>query len=460
MDTHGKRWTKRRIVRKGTDSAYAPVIGERGSHITIVASVCADGTVVPPTVILPGSGNLSEPELRQYPEGTTVTNTNNGWSNSTVFLSVLKSIVGHTAKEHPHWARQTVRARKPILIFVDGHSSHDGIKILRYCRKQKIEILVSPAHCTHVLQVLDSHLLFGAFQSKLRKYIQESSENGVPIEVQTFGRPFRRAFEDVFEDSSRIKSAFRSKGIFPFNPQALDVAKLRQHAAIQEAEEYKKCRAKGMHHDAATAAARTAMTTPPNEYHEQWQRDIVDYFVEQVQQPVEEEVSSVREMVNRSVVEVQQRAFDQAQLHATVVDTVKRKRRKKALNHQAAILTNPERFAAAEEKETQLLAEEALNNRKQVYKAEYKIKMKRYKELVKENKVPLKNAKKRLKITEAALKKAKTALKKVKKPVGVPAADVPSLWLTCAVLSRRNAPAMPKMLFKPQLSKWHCWKQM
>ena len=396
-DTHGKRWTHRGVVKKGVDSAFAPVNGERGEHISLVMSVCSDGTYVPPTVVLPGANNYTPEQLRRYPKNTTVTSTSNGWSNEVVFLGVLESVLRHVESLYPDWAGQSPLLRQKVLILVDGHSSHDSIDILKFCLLNSLIMVGSPAHCTHIVQILDSHQLLGAFQNSLRGHILRSSMNGAIVDVKNFGRALSRALEDVFEDPGRIKRVFREYGVFPLDHTALCTDKMRQHAAIQEAEYYRQHRRAGMDDEAAREAARAQMITPTIEYDEQWKKDIVTYFVNQVGEPPEVQDPSLRSTVCKAIVEVQRDAHIATQVDSSAVATVKRRRKVKALNNQAVIMTREGRLEAMEQKEDELKIQEDESSQKKLYDAKRKWEISQLDKLRAERKEALAEAKANLK---------------------------------------------------------------
>jgi hypothetical protein len=333
-----------------------------------------------------------------------------------VFLSVLKTTVKHVSKRNPDWAAQSPKKRKPILVLVDGHSSHHSAAILKYCMKQNIKMITSPAHCTHVVQILDSHQLLGAFQTKLRGYIQEASDAGRPVNVETFGTALMQAKEDVFDDSRRIRRAFRDYGIFPFDFKRLCTNKLKQHAAVQQIEEYKRCRRKGMSDAKARTAARNKMTTPPIQYEEQWKRDIVDYFVQQVDQPIDvSDDNGKTQMVCDAIVDTQAKVFSQNFTKESAAEIIVRKRQGKALSGQAEVLTTDGHLDEAVQREKELKVGEDLNNRKRQYKAQRKLQKQAIEQENENNRAPLQEVKKSLKRVRQELKEVQAVAKKARR---------------------------------------------
>ena len=55
----------------------------------------------------------------------------------------------------------------PVVLFMDGHASHLGLKVIQKARKNNIHLIAVPAHTTHITQPLDVGL-FGPMKSKWR----------------------------------------------------------------------------------------------------------------------------------------------------------------------------------------------------------------------------------------------------------------------------------------------------
>ena len=49
----------------------------------------------------------------------------------------------------------TTHLRRPLLLIIDGHTSHVSLKILNLLRTNQIIGLMLPGHSTHVSQPLD-----------------------------------------------------------------------------------------------------------------------------------------------------------------------------------------------------------------------------------------------------------------------------------------------------------------
>lgn len=298
--------------------------------------------MAPATVVLTGSGQYDEAQLEGYDDATIITSTKNGWSNAEVFLQVLHSVVNHVGSEDPEWKQSNPSERKPLLILVDGHSSHISLDILDFCEEQNVIMVASPAHCTHIVQILDSHQLLGAFQTVLRSEVQEMSARNQPVTNKNFGIPFTRAWNRVFT-SERITNVFRDYGIHPFNPRALITGKLQQHTVLQTVDTATRLMQKGYSKAKAQAVAEKQATITEYNYTDEQHKEILEHFQLQARpDPRTEALGSVQTMVDRTILEMQMEVASRNIQAGSKGSYVTRRRKTKSLNHQAAVLTSAE----------------------------------------------------------------------------------------------------------------------
>ena len=110
---------------------------------------------------------------------------------------------------------------RPLLLLVDGHSSHYDPDSIQFAQNQSIIIFCLPPHTTHEAQPLDV-----SFLGPLKKnwshvchdFIQSSS--GKVITKYNFSELFSKAWLRTCLPEI-ICSGFKRAGIIPFNPDAL-----------------------------------------------------------------------------------------------------------------------------------------------------------------------------------------------------------------------------------------------
>jgi hypothetical protein len=210
--------TRRIFTRELYERGNLAGAGQDGSRewITVVATICADGTRLSPALIYKAmSGNLQDTWLNDFePEehDCHFASSPNGWTSNELGYSW---VTGLFEKETASKARRSHR-----LLFVDGHGSHVNMKFLNWCEQHKILLAVYPPHSTHRLQPLD----VGVFAPLANHYSQalddlvRKSEGRTSISKRDFFSLFWPAFEKAFAKEN-IVSAWSNTGIWPFDPQ-------------------------------------------------------------------------------------------------------------------------------------------------------------------------------------------------------------------------------------------------
>lgn len=222
--------TRRIIARELYERGSLAGAGQDGSRewITVVATICADGTRLSPALIYEAiSGNLQDTWLNDFEpdeHNCHFASSPNGWTSDELGYSWL---TGLFEKETASKARRSHR-----LLFVDEHGSHVNMKFLDWCEQHKVLLAVYPPHSTHSLQPLD----VGVFAPLANYYGQalddlvRKSEGRTSISKRDFFSIFWPAFEKAFTEEN-IVSAWSKTGIWPFDPQKV----LKSFPEAQEA---------------------------------------------------------------------------------------------------------------------------------------------------------------------------------------------------------------------------------
>ena len=151
------RTTKRVVSVEGLKSKRVIGASQDGNRefITLIASICADGSHLPPTLIYQGeSYDLQDTWLDEFDDlahRAFFACSKNGWSDDTLGLDWLRQVFDRTTKE-----KVTIRDRR--LLIVDGHNSHVNLPFIEYADTNRILLAVFPPHSTHRLQPLDIRL--------------------------------------------------------------------------------------------------------------------------------------------------------------------------------------------------------------------------------------------------------------------------------------------------------------
>ena len=180
------------------------------SQITVIGCVSASGHAIPPFVIFDAKSLNKEWTKGEVP-GSTYGMSSKGWVDTELFQGWLTD----------HFLQFAVGAR-PLLLLLDGHSSHYQPDLIRFAKEHDIILFCLPPHTTHESQPLDATVFKPRkqnWQDACHDYIQ--SNPGKAITKYQFSALLRVAWEKTMMPSI-ICSGFRRCGVYPFNPHAID----------------------------------------------------------------------------------------------------------------------------------------------------------------------------------------------------------------------------------------------
>lgn len=191
-----------KVVSEKNKSVFRHTAGTGRTNTSILHAISADGNKLPPFIIHKAK-HLWDVWMspRAYP-GTGYAVSDNGWMTSSVFLNWFQH---HFLKHCPD--------ERPIVIIMDGHTSHISIDVINLAKENSITLLKLPPHTTHILQPLDS-MCFSTY----KKYWDEEL---VRWQRENYGRSITKAeiaeltgivWEKIPEIT--IKKGFRVTGIY------------------------------------------------------------------------------------------------------------------------------------------------------------------------------------------------------------------------------------------------------
>ena len=137
-----------------------------------------------------------------------------------------------TATLFSHWISHFIRClqskggisqgRRHLLI-LDGHNSHVTLEVVHKCREVGLDLMTLPSHTSHRLQPLDVGV-FAPFKQYFKRYKDawSVSNKGKGTSKQTLAMWVSRGLERALTKSN-IQAGFRTTGIYPLNPEAVDV---------------------------------------------------------------------------------------------------------------------------------------------------------------------------------------------------------------------------------------------
>jgi hypothetical protein len=281
--------------------------GNRG-WITVIPTICADGTVLPTGIIFEAkNGNIRDTwvnELRPDEDSIFVTSSPSGWTNEELGLAWLRDIFDRYTKEK---ARRSYR-----LLVTDGHSSHVSKPFIDYCDQNRILLAIYPPHSTHTLQPLDVVLfspLARAYSAELSR-LNFRAQGLLSVNKSDFIPLFKAAFTSAFTEKNILKG-FRATGIWPMDREVV-IEKFNQPPTTPDRE------------------ANTEPGTEPDIYPNTWDR--VDYLLTKLHKEVDaQKVRELETSVHRATTQSKLMRNENEGLRASLVTKNKRRRHGKVL---------------------------------------------------------------------------------------------------------------------------------
>jgi len=181
-------------------------------HVSVLACVSARGTALPPIICFEGE-SLSPEHINSSWTDIRVTTQSNGYFTAATLLSVIKHIDSHTSTMKS--------ASLPLLLILDGSSTHLDPEALSFAVDHHMHIYRLPPNTTHRLQPLDRSC-FRPFSSSYKKAcVQLRLKNNLTsISKKHVLSLLEVAWKKAFKRST-IVAEFESTGIYPLNPSAI-----------------------------------------------------------------------------------------------------------------------------------------------------------------------------------------------------------------------------------------------
>ena len=198
----------RTVAPKGMKKVRQSTSGNK-TQITVLACASASRQVVPPMVVFSGKNfnhALSEGEVPDTFYGMS----DSGWMDQELFASWFTH----------HFLKHAVSSR-PLMLILDGHSSHFTLNLVQSAAEQDVVIFCLPPHTTADSQPLDTSC-FGPLKTHwfqaCRDYLYTNP--GRVVTKFQFSRLFSQAWSNGMTISN-ITAGFRHTGIYPFNPNVI-----------------------------------------------------------------------------------------------------------------------------------------------------------------------------------------------------------------------------------------------
>ena len=113
------------------------------SQITNLSAICANGNTLPQMIIYPGK-TINPSVAVDLPSGSLAYATSSRWINTDAFVFWLRNLF-----------LPNLTPIRPVLLLVDGHTSHLDLEVAKLMRENNIEIFCLLPHTINAVQPLD-----------------------------------------------------------------------------------------------------------------------------------------------------------------------------------------------------------------------------------------------------------------------------------------------------------------
>ena len=199
------------VARKGQKKVRYQTSGQK-QQITVIDCGSATGQCLPPFVIF-AAKKLNHMWCKNEVNGTNYAYSDKGWIDHELFFHFLEK----------HFLAHAV-PRRPLLLLLDGHSTHSDLMSLKFARDHKVTIFCLPPHTIHECQPLDCSLfkpLKDRWRQECHKFYCQNP--GTVISKLNFNFVFRNAWLKAITPENFV-SGFRKTGVYPFNRHAISCA--------------------------------------------------------------------------------------------------------------------------------------------------------------------------------------------------------------------------------------------
>lgn len=187
------------VSYRGSKNPYQVSSGSK-TQVLIAACVSATGQSLPPFIIWKGKTMTPELAVRELP-GTEYSLSDSGWMNSTLFALWFRKVFLRYAP-----------ATRPIILLMDGHSSHRSPDAIKLAAQNEVILFTLPPNTTHLTQPLDKGV-FGPCKSHWKSVCRDYQVSHFGEQITKYN--FVQLFSKTSMTAAIISAGFEITGIPP-----------------------------------------------------------------------------------------------------------------------------------------------------------------------------------------------------------------------------------------------------
>ncbi|KAK3096946.1 hypothetical protein FSP39_005022 [Pinctada imbricata] len=209
--------TKASKVIGPTKAVSIPHVTGGSSKERLTAMFCAnaDGKMMPPFLVYPGSKPIGCNPIMNGITGTSLEYSKKGWMTAEIFQKFLRHFNEHAGPE------------RPVVLLIDSVSSHISMEIFQEAIQYQIELYRIVPNATHLMQPLDKGV-FGPLKTAWNQITRQHyrANPGVKIDRHNFAEKLRDAFLQFYKPLTIVNS-FKSSGIYPVDSTVISDDELK-----------------------------------------------------------------------------------------------------------------------------------------------------------------------------------------------------------------------------------------
>lgn len=212
------------LVKKGQKNVYQHINNDEKECITALLIGNAAGTVGP-TMIVFRYARLPVDIAENAPSDWALGKSDNGWMTCELFYEYVSNVFHKWLNDN--------NIERPVILFIDGHTSHLSLPTSEFCSKNGIILVALLPNATHLLQPMDV-AVFRTLKAAWKESVRNWRVNNMSTPILK-KRDFAPLLKECVENRIKgdvLKNGFRKCGLYPWDANAVDYSKLMNTSSL------------------------------------------------------------------------------------------------------------------------------------------------------------------------------------------------------------------------------------
>lgn len=201
------------IVKIGDMADHSFVRNDDKECLTVLCVANASGSLASPMILF-SYERVPASITNTIPSGWSIGKSENGWMSGETFFEYISEVFDP-------WLTTTC-IQRPVVLYVDGHSSHLTMTLFDFCRDHDIELIAllpNTTHLIHPLEVALFPLLNAAWKENVEQWKISNEDKNVRRE--DFGPLLKTTIESI-KLPQVMSIGFQQTGLHPFSADVVN----------------------------------------------------------------------------------------------------------------------------------------------------------------------------------------------------------------------------------------------